>query len=115
LLLFTSATIGAQTKQNLYPRKINRAKVESSPGIVSQAASMLVAGRPARSLHTIVVSLRPHQESQFLAHSRLMFLIWKQRGVGAGGSTYGAVVAGAVTGGVGILIFKKRPDDDGMS
>ncbi|KAG2534693.1 hypothetical protein PVAP13_9NG076505 [Panicum virgatum] len=74
--------------RSFYPRKINRAKVESSPGIVSQAASMLVAGRPARSLHTIV------------------------RGVGAGGSTYGAVVAGALTGGVGILIFKKRPDDD---
>ncbi|CAO1947787.1 unnamed protein product [Urochloa humidicola] len=66
--------------RSFYPRKINRAKVESSPGIVSQAASMLVAGRPARSLHTI-------------------------RGVGA-------VVAAALTGGVGILIFKKRPDDD---
>jgi len=69
--------------RSFYPRKINRAQVEFSPGIVSQEASM--------------------------------FLIWKQRGVGAGGSTYGAVVAGAVTGGVGILIFKKRPDDDGMS
>ncbi|CAL4947873.1 unnamed protein product [Urochloa decumbens] len=67
--------------RSFYPRKINRAKVESSPGIVSQAASMLVAGRPARSLHAI-------------------------RGVGA-------VVAAALTGGVGILIFKKRPDDDG--
>ncbi|CAO2178575.1 unnamed protein product [Urochloa humidicola] len=74
--------------RSIYPRKINRAKVESSPGIVSQAASMLVAGRPARSLHTI-------------------------RGVGAGDSTYGALVAAALTGGVGILIFKKRPDDDG--
>ncbi|XP_066381338.1 uncharacterized protein [Miscanthus floridulus] len=73
--------------RSFYPR---RAKVESSPGIVSQAASMLVAGtgRPARSLHTI-------------------------RGVGAGDSAYGAaaVVAAALTGGAGILIFKKRPDD----
>ena len=62
--------------RSFYPRKINRAKVEFSPGIVSQEASM--------------------------------FLIWKRRGVGA-------VVAAALTGGVGILIFKKRPDDDGMS
>ncbi|CAN6314039.1 unnamed protein product [Urochloa humidicola] len=73
--------------RSFYPRKINRATVESSPGIVSQAASMLVAGRPARSLHTI-------------------------RDVGAGDSTYGAVVAATLTGGVGILVFKKRPDDD---
>ncbi|WVZ91589.1 hypothetical protein U9M48_037739 [Paspalum notatum var. saurae] len=70
--------------RSFYPRKM---KVESSPGIVSQAASMLVAGRPARSLHTI-------------------------RGVGAGGSTYGALAAAALTGGAGMLIFKKRPDDD---
>lgn len=74
--------------RSFYPRKMNRAKVESSPGIVSQAASMLVAGRPARSLHTI-------------------------RGVGAGGSTYGALAAAALIGGAGMLIFKKRPDDDG--
>ncbi|CAL5037579.1 unnamed protein product [Urochloa decumbens] len=72
--------------RSFYPRKINSAKVESSLGIVSQAASTLVAGRPARSLHTI-------------------------RGVGSGDSTYGAVVGAALTGGVGILIFKKLPDD----
>ncbi|CAL5051887.1 unnamed protein product [Urochloa decumbens] len=96
--------------RSFYPRKINRAKVESSPGIVSQAASTLVAGRPARSLHTIV-SLRPHQVSdrKFLAYLRLCF--WKQRGVGSGDSTYGAVVGAALTGGVGILIFKKLPVD----
>jgi hypothetical protein len=80
---------------------------------------MLVAGtgRPARSLHTIV-SLRPHQVSDRKFRGSCFFLIHirKQRGVGAGDSAYGAaaVVAAALTGGAGILIFKKRPDD-GMS
>jgi hypothetical protein len=44
-----------------------------------------------------------------------MFLIWNQRDLGAGDNAFGAVVAAALAGGLGIWIFKKHPDDAGIS
>ncbi|KAG2629644.1 hypothetical protein PVAP13_3KG460500 [Panicum virgatum] len=71
-------------------RKIYRVQAESSLGIVSQAASVSAAGRPGRSLHTL-----------------------RDLGAGDNVNAFGAVVAAALAGGLGILILKKHPDDPG--
>lgn len=55
-------SLGYLLTRRFYPRKIYRVQAESSLGIVSQAASVSAAGRPGRSLHTLV-SLRSHQIS----------------------------------------------------
>ena len=54
-------------------RKIYRVQAESSLGIVSQAASVSAAGRPGRSLHTLV-SLLSHKTSDRLQISDRKFL-----------------------------------------
>lgn len=83
-------SLGYLLTRRFYPRKIYRVQAESSLGIVSQAASVSAAGRPGRSLHTL-------------------------RDLGAGDNAFGAVVAAALAGGLGIWIFKKHPDDAGSN
>ncbi|CAL4928999.1 unnamed protein product [Urochloa decumbens] len=78
-------SLGYLLTRRFYPRKICSQQAEFLPGIVSQAASVPAAGGPGRSLHSL-------------------------RDLGYGENAYGPLVATALVGGLGILIFKKHPD-----
>ncbi|KAL6857110.1 hypothetical protein ACP4OV_018492 [Aristida adscensionis] len=79
-------SLGYLLTGRFYPRKMCSQQAEFLPSIVSQAASVPVAGGPRRSLHSL-------------------------RALSAGENAYVPLVALALAGGLGALILKKHPDD----